>query len=800
MRINIHFSLIFTAAVILVNVNNHAQVSNSIASVEFGAALENNSVQVSAEMLPVTGIAKVQIAYRAFEESEFKINEMELIGNTAYFTIPSEAVKLPAITYYFIVTFTSGEYETYPLGIEQGENIPLELTVLATSPKDKEILILSPSPGELVDIKKLFLTISLIKASDGVDVSKTKIFLNNQDITDKCLFAGDVILFYGENFPDVVSLGQQSLRVELYDSEGKFYHSTISTFTSTKSSTLKLAETRFDYNGSIKAESRNQKFSGVSEWFNNIGIRASSKYEDFAARGYLYVTSEEKKYLQPQNRFSATVEYSDIAKVEGGDIYPVYPDLILSGKRVRGFNGEINSGYFNIQATFGETRRDVEGKLVETYSRETAPLSSNVIEIDSALYGQPYGKVELGTFSRQLFAIRPSFGTGRTFQLGFTYLHSKDDYNSIEFGSKPKENLVVGSDLKFAIDDQRIVFRGQAAVSLNNSDISTGDLTDEQIDSIFTGSGGSSLGDDAESFKDLKKLVSKFITFNQFIGPVNPEKLASAAGEAELQLNYFNNNLRASYIYRGNDYKSFGQDYVRTDVKGINISDRVRLMQNQLFLSLSYEKLLDNLQNTKYATTGYQTINTSVSYFPRTDFPGITVGYTRYDNQNDIEAGSINEAFMVDNYTNRFFTRLNYNFEWGVKHNSILNIATSSRIDDAINGTDAKYTSVSLNLNSYWTRDLSSNLYLITYNSEISAQPFNYTTIALGGRYKLLQDQLNVALNISPSFGDFERLSVELLSEYLVIQNLRLTFQFRYYNYPNISSDSVAGMILRWNF
>jgi predicted Mrr-cat superfamily restriction endonuclease len=79
-------------------------------------------------------------------------------------------------------------------------------------------------------------------------------------------------------------------------------------------------------------------------------------------------------------------------------------------------------------------------------------------------------------------------------------------------------------------------------------------------------------------------VFGNFMTVNQYISPFNPQELASLAAEASLSLNYFNNAFKSSYIYRGNDFQSFGQSFIRTDVAGFNISDVLRLMENKIFL------------------------------------------------------------------------------------------------------------------------------------------------------------------------------------------------------------------------
>jgi len=778
-------------------------VSNIISSVNVENAKENKPLLISVEVLQPASVNSLKLAYRNFSESDFKIVDMKILGNTASIKIPAEDVRLPLMVYYFIITYNNGNLETYPIGIPN-QSAPLELTVYSQSEKEKEIIILSPTENELITMDEFFVSISLFRISDEVDKSLTKIFLNDVEITSKSVFAGDVIIFNPNNFPGSVSAGDQKLTIALFTKDGKLYTQSERFFSITRDyQELKSIE-GIAFRGDFQAESRNESFGSASTFYNNFSTNLSTSYYDWTLRGYAYLTSEENSKSQPRNRFSITLQ-NDWMYLKAGDNYPVFPEIIMNGKRVRGFSGGLAFGFINIDVALGEVTRGLEGKYLNFYSANAKPFQTDIVAVDSAKYGQPFAQAAVGTFSRDLFAIRPSFGSGENFQLGFTYLHSKDDVKSIKIGSRPKENVVVGTDLKFAFDDQRILLKGQSAFSLINNDITNGTLSDSEIDTLFA-SEGSTLNIDPDLIKNIKNAVGTFITVNENIGPLNPQELSSLSAEAELQLNYFGNQIRGGYIYRGNDYNSFGQDYLRKDVAGFNINDRIATLDNKLFLTVGYEDLNDNLQQTKLSTTNYKVINSSVSYFSRTAFPDITFGFTRFQNRNNIN--DPDSVYYINSATSKINLRLAYNFIWNVKHNASLNFLTSSRDDKSIRNSDAKYFSSNFSLNSYWSTNLTSYFGLIYYSSEIingkdslsNSQKYNYFTLSAGGRYRMLENKLELAATLSPSFGDFNRQAIDFIAQYFLTTDLRLTFQARVYRIPDKETNSIFGLMLNYSF
>ena len=774
-------SIVFFSA--LFNADIYAQVSDYISRVEISNAKEGEPLVVNAVVLQPTAINKIDFVYRIFGQTEYTVREMNLVGANASVTVPANNILPPYVEYFIRIFLNSGKSESYPLGAPDLASA-LKVDIKPVSEKDKQILILSPQKGEITNLSDLLITVSLLRLPSSVNKEATKIYVDGKDVTSLVLFADDLLVLRPDNFEIPLKEGNHLLKINVYNKDGNLYHSITTQFrVIVDENSLAFAD-RFNYKVNVEAESRNERFNTKDTWFNNVSVKFNGDYKDWNIIGRAYVTSEEEPALQPRNRFFAKVSSSWL-KLIVGDNFPNYPDLIMDGKRLRGVTGSLKFGFFNIQSSYGQLRKAIEGQLIDTLSQD--PLESNVVRLDSAKYGAPFGRVNFGTFNRNLFTIN-TYAEGTHYKFGLSYLHSKDDNSSITFGGKPEENAVFGTNFNLKFDQRRIRISGQAAISIFNTDIATGELSSAQIDSLFGNGSFSSISiDDA---KRLKSIISPFITFNQFIGPLNPEKYSSLAWESAVRLNYFQNNLKASYIYRGNDYRSFGQTYLRTDIKGYNIMDRINLVNNKLFISVGYENLEDNLQNTKPATTVFQTINSSVSIYPRNGLPNLTLGFSHYDNNNNMPKDSLE----INNITNNISASLSYDFTAGIRHSTRLSFTSSVRDDRSYLNSDANIRSGVLDFKSTWNKHFSSILNVVYSSSEISGLSYSYATINAGGKFNFLENKLSFSATIGPSFGDLERMAVDIYGNYRLLENVGLGFQARYYKLKNLSYNSIFGL------
>ncbi len=790
-----------------------AQVSTKVASIMPTESEPDIPLALTVTLLQGETIERVFLVYRPFGESQYTSVEMDILGNVASAKLPPKVVQPPGIEFYIVLADRDGILETYPLSetADPFHNPPektLRLPVRVSDDSSPEVVFLSPEPLATVPASDLVISFSLLRADSAVVQQATQVMLDGIDVTSEVVFSDDMAVYVPESAGREIPPGTHRVTVRLYDREGHLHRIQGVTFVIPGAVLQQLpqaVENRFKYNATVTLESRHETVDRKGTWYNRGGYRFTGKYGAWRILSNAYATSEESVNRQPQNRFYVGAE-SKWLRAGYGDHYPSgFPDLILSGKRVRGFHSSLLFGGFNVDMTIGRTVRPVEGALLKTFPDSL--LSQEQTKDRSAAYG-PYapgiwGKYQYGTYGRDLFAIRPSFGSGEEFQLGFTWLKSKDDMSSIQYGFSPEENLVVGADLVSRFDANRIEVTGQVAFSATNSDITGGNISDQRIAELFPAK-------DTSTVKDVRDKLSQFITVNENLRPLSFEKLPTAAYDIALRLNYFDNVFKLSYVFRGNDYMSFGQTFLRKDIRGFNIMDRVRLLGNRLYATLGYERLHDNTDSTKVATTTFSNVNLALSYIPGPEAPTVTVGYAHYVNDNGLPvSGPLTPLSVsaVNDVTNRFFVQSSYDFTMEARHTASLSLSTSSRDDATLRQLDVQNVAVSLGLTSRFAPiPLQTGLDISANFNNLPSGAFqgvyhrlDYTSIGMQARYELIESVLSLLGAFTPTFGDFQRAVGTFEADWYVLRGMSLSLELSYFGNKDLPNDSFVSLRYRYD-
>jgi hypothetical protein len=788
-----------------------AQPGSYIVTFEAQMASEHTPFTIYAEPSPAADIVSVTLMYRPHGETIYKESEMLRVGSRLETTIPASDAIPPFVEYYFLIESATDGMVTYP-AIDPEFN-PF-IAPVRYRPREETLgLILSPDPNETVQFGDLLISVSVIDLPGYIDKQSSRMYIGSTDITEYALITDEVLLSVPANIPDLQLLpGRHEARIEYFDSSGAVRHNLVWEFSvSARAAPATVAPDIFTYNVSLRGESRNETIAGYTQWYNRSTLNMIGRLPWVRFTSNLHLTNEERSMRQPQNRYSLNADARWV-RLSVGDTYPRFPSLIMNGRRLRGFSGSIELGYVNLDYATGQTIRRVQGRELYTMPADSVDMTGQPVlppPNSRLIDDSTYAVFSYGTFARNLTMIRPSLGNGSPVQVGFTYLESKDDIGSVIIGNRPGQNLVLGSDITVSVDNRRFELYGQIAGSIQNTDISGGNLSREELDDLF----GEGTVRDIERIVKLSTL-QRYMTVNQYLIPLDPSRFSSVAYDMMMRLNYFGNYLQVGYIRRGNDYNSFGLTSLRRDIAGLQIRDRLRLYENQLYLDFSTEIMRDNLNDQKAFTTRLNNHNFSVSYFPRTNLPNMSVGYGFYKNNNKVDPYGPDGRSAISDVTNRVFTTLSHSFMWKIRHNGTFSATYSNRNDRTALNADVSMFNVSTMLNSYFeTLPLQTSAGLGFYTSVIPLEleemqdgsfrfrrsGFNYFNLILSGTYRLLENKLLVNAAWIPTFGDYNRIAFQTGAQYSFMKHVSLVYQMDYLVNPDARNDFISYLMIRYD-
>lgn len=757
-----------------------AQVTTYLKGIRPLSAPERSPLTVSVPLQQAGELSHVMLYYRSFGETEFRTQEMPLQRDSASVDLPASAVTAPFMEVYVIAFTRDGNMEAYPS--ENPEVNPARITITPASAElPNDVIILSPEEGEQIRAGETYISLSFVYADSTTDRTRTSVMLNGVDLSSSAVLYDDLLIVPSDAIPASAMTGSADLSVRTFDASGKTLSSVRRTFSVITDRQAEEMENEFQGYGSAQAESRNERIKGNGKTYNRLDARAAATYAKFLKmNAQLTVSSEEKPENQPQNRYALSVD-ARYVRLGLGDLYPRFPYTIMDGRRVRGFTGDLLLGFFNVNAARGELLRRVD------------------------INGVP------AAWKRDMTIVRPSFGKGEKFQWGFSFMKAKDQFDILPtLPVKPQENVIFGTDLMWALDDRRIEWTMQTAVSLTNVDISATEFNADSIDAAVKR--GTFSSSDGDQLKSLLPILRRFITPNENLTPINPAGGTSLVGETGLSFNYFGNFLKASYLYHGKDYSSAAATSLRKDIKGYSIMDRLRLFNNRLFLTGSVEKLTNNTAHTEITTTTYTTVNSAVSYYPVRDLPNITIGYGRSTNTNPLPSDTVGKNPVeqqialraLNDRTNRFFVQAAYDFEYWGRHNASVNLDISEKKDNTIKRQDVSTTNLMLLGSTVHTPKLESTVGLsfstLGFPQRDTARnmvqtTLSYQTLSLTGRYKLYEETWRLTATIAPTFGDLARLLLDASLQYVISQHQSAVLQGQFI--ANSASTVPAGVASR---
>lgn len=680
--------------------------------------------------------------------------------------------------------------------------------------------VLSPRPGNGLAQNDVFIAVALFYDINEVEQGEFQLLLNGLDVT---AFA-DTSDYFISYVPKGLRQGSYTVQLN-YITSGETYQVVSWEFkvVDPRKASYKGLTPRLIPTGRVELTARNQTISGDlnNAYTGRSYLNGSYGLFKYSANGF--ITSQESARLQPQNRFGLKLSLGKWWNFEAGHVYPNMSKFTISGRRMYGINTSLHVLWdvINVRFIYGELSR----KVTNLYSSiEVDTVIAGGIPQDTT-YTLGYEETGRGTFARKIIGGRIGLGDPKKFQLGIQAMKVEDDttslFNVIDYtdlqaapqflsgltfedqiklqenpdllrvqgGSpRPKGNFVAGIDLGFRLAKNKIRFKTETVASALNNDIYGGPLDSLRAADIgFEGLEQSDL--------DILTSLAQFIIVNENMSviPIRVKGFGTDSSEAEaffptgilgsdteLSVVYPKNTLSIQYRWVGPEFVSLANSTIRKDIAGFTISDRFRLLQNQLYVTLGLEALNDNVTNSKEATTNTLSYRSNVSWYPiKSNLPKVSVGFRYRTRENGVErfnsevpvgleTSAVQNLRIVEgeNGTDTLTTTvprnnstLNLSFSVtqqvrlaDMVHDATLNISSLNTKDDVFAFGDAKNASVSLNIGTRFETIPLRTQFGMTFNKTQSGNgqlDIDIFGMYAGGSYFMLDGKLTLTSRLA---------------------------------------------------
>lgn len=601
-------------------------------------------------------IYDARVFYKNQGMAEYKSIKMQQKGYIFSANISTSKMEAGELEYYFAFQ-TVGSINYYP---EQSPELnPFHVSLLASNSSSTQqepgggmdILLLSPELDEIISPDDFIIAISIPISPDEMSSYRFSLLLSGIDQSDLLEQEGNLIMFS----PKMIRGGLHNAEFKVFDQNNQVVGEKSFSFqVSAAPSMNKGLNTRT----SVFADNRYHSISESSENLFRGGLSHTSSYQKFDFQALILVSSEESYDRQPVNQYGGQLRYNFTPTMnlylKGGDFSTNYDQLVFWEKRVRGIGVGYNSKFFDLDFTYGQTKKAVEG--------ESKGDSSQIN----------------GTYKQSFMAIQPTFKYADYFSWGFNLVNGKDDPNSIQFGGNPKEALVLGTTIGLNLHSNRIQFLGSVQASMKNED-AVGKVDFDTLADRYDIN-----EDDRDAAETLYNFFDNtgFLTLSQGLSP-----FPSVAMRFQTQLKYLNQVFQFTYKNIEAEYTTPGNPYLMKDVRGFYINDKIRLVSNQLFMNIYFNSYEDRISQGNGKTDNAQ-YGATISYYPHKNLPGVSITYGKHNRENGFAKESIvpDTTFfqrIEDTETQRINFSTSYKFTTGnIKNNATIGYSNYSRDDN----------------------------------------------------------------------------------------------------------------------
>ena len=673
-----------------------------------------------------------------------------------------------------------------------------------------DVLIMSPEPNSEVSDHDVLIAISTF-GMRGINPNNIQLLLDGEDISDLAYMDEDMVTC----LLDQLDPGLHQIQLFI-DGRGP----------KTWSFTTTLREPTLKYSGRIRSSSSMDQIDDQTLNISQVMVNfKGSAYEWMKFKTNVKITTQEQALYQPRNVLGFEIALKDYATINVGDSNPRLSHFTMNGKRIRGLNANIKWSWFNLHFVQGEINRAIEGDLKKAYSYsiDTDDEGTKFLSLSRNGY----------TFAQNVMAGRLALGRGEKFQWGLNFMKARDDTNSVtqdlnnaeivyspdatgsvsgldsgvvytisELGTKahylegknwagdgPKDNLVIGTDLGISLFNKRLRLDGELAFSLTNNNIWGGPLTLAELDTMIDDSVDNKLlSIDLSSFPDPAD-YEKILIINPNMAPLVPIDINAFGDSATVDLmdavlsmpslayrgravtNFYGNYLAVEYSQVGPQYNSLANPYLVKNKREFSVSDKLKLLQNRLMLTMGYKHQDDDILTTVDNLKSQNTMSLGINALPGPGLPTLNFTYRFIDRDNGIDKLiPLPDSTFTDNrentHTNNIMVNISHRFDLVWSHalsGTFVNVnKTDNFTDRDTNFVDPAMSTNVMNftLSTRYNFQLKTTLNLTINSSELSIGPGergiqDFLTTNFDTEYPFYKNQIlgKIGLNYAQGSG-----------------------------------------------
>ena len=300
--------------------------------------------------------------------------------------------------------------------------------------------------------------------------------------------------------------------------------------------------------------------------------------------------------------------------------------------------------------------------------------------------------------------------------------------------------------------NKRLRIDGEIAFSMTNNNIWGGPLTLSGLDTLVDDTVDNSLSSiDLSGFPDPAD-YEKYIIINANLSPLVPIdinafgdsntvdildaifSMPSLAYRGRVITNFFGNYFAIEYSQVGPEFNSLANPYLVKNKRGWSITDKIKLFQNRMMLSIGYKHHDDDILTTVENISSQNTFSFGLNAIPDPRLPTINFTYRSINRDNGVNTITLltdttytdnREKTNTDNFMFNINHRINLLWNHNLSGTFVMIDKKDSFTDRAQNFIDPSMSTNVFNfsINTRYNSPLETTINITTNTSELSTGP-----------------------------------------------------------------------------